>query len=156
MTDIEPPIQPAADASSMPEPDASHAAEQEPLSEQDAAVLNNAVNQSLMERHALDMRDDSLGTISIDGIISPSSAFDWSYAQTCHVAASQRGATWNAGSKDWNAQIEKDLHRTFPGHPVMDASGRRALRRILAAYARRNPAVGYCQVGSAIYFLVQP
>jgi len=44
-------------------------------------------------------------------------------------------------------QIEKDLHRTFPGHPVMDASGRSALRRVLAAYARRNPEVGYCQVG---------
>ena len=45
-------------------------------------------------------------------------------------------------------QIEKDLHRTFPGHPVMDASGRNALRRLLAAYARRNPSVGYCQVCS--------
>lgn len=43
-------------------------------------------------------------------------------------------------------QIEKDLHRTFPGHPVMDTSGRNALRRLLAAYARRNPSVGYCQV----------
>ena len=43
-------------------------------------------------------------------------------------------------------QIEKDLHRTFPGHPVMDSSGRNALRRLLAAYARRNPSVGYCQV----------
>lgn len=37
-------------------------------------------------------------------------------------------------------------HRTFPGHPSMDASGRAMLRRILSAYARRNPAVGYCQV----------
>lgn len=37
--------------------------------------------------------------------------------------------------------------RTFPGHPLMDASGRAVLRRILAAYARHNPSVGYCQVG---------
>ena len=36
--------------------------------------------------------------------------------------------------------------RTFPGHPSMDESGRCSLRRILAAYARHNPAVGYCQV----------
>ena len=28
----------------------------------------------------------------------------------------------------------------------MDSSGRNALRRLLAAYARRNPSVGYCQV----------
>ncbi len=48
--------------------------------------------------------------------------------------------------QDWNAQIEKDLHRTFPGLPVMDSTGRRGLRHVLAAYACRNPAVGYCQV----------
>ena len=53
---------------------------------------------------------------------------------------------WHPSSRDWNLQIEKDLHRTFPGHPVMDGTGRSALRRILAAYARRNPTVGYCQV----------
>lgn len=53
---------------------------------------------------------------------------------------------WHPSSHDWNLQIEKDLHRTFPGHPVMDGTGRSALRRILAAYARRNPDVGYCQV----------
>jgi Rab-GTPase-TBC domain len=49
-------------------------------------------------------------------------------------------------ASDWNLQIEKDLHRTFPNHPVMDGHGRNALRRILAAYAKRNPEVGYCQV----------
>ena len=56
----------------------------------------------------------------------------------------RQAASWH--STDWNMQIEKDLHRTFPGHPVMDTSGRNALRRLLAAYARRNPSVGYCQV----------
>jgi Rab-GTPase-TBC domain len=59
-----------------------------------------------------------------------------------------RSKQWHPSCRDWNLQIEKDLHRTFPGHPVMDLSGRSALRRILAAYARRNPSVGYCQVGS--------
>lgn len=41
-------------------------------------------------------------------------------------------------------------HRTFPGHPALDAGGRAMLRRILGAYARRNPAVGYCQVGGSV------
>ncbi|KAL1552048.1 TBC1 domain family member 8B-like [Salvia divinorum] len=45
----------------------------------------------------------------------------------------------------WRAQIEKDLPRTFPGHPALDEDGRNALRRLLTAYARHNPSVGYCQ-----------
>eukprot|EP00850_Spirogloea_muscicola_P009088 SM000050S17013 [mRNA] locus=s50:398100:404200:+ [translate_table: standard] len=45
----------------------------------------------------------------------------------------------------WTIQIEKDLPRTFPGHPALDSIGRSALRRILTAYARHNPTVGYCQ-----------
>ncbi|KAM7499210.1 hypothetical protein LguiA_023624 [Lonicera macranthoides] len=45
----------------------------------------------------------------------------------------------------WKAQIEKDLPRTFPGHPALDENGRNALRRLLTAYARHNPFVGYCQ-----------
>lgn len=42
-------------------------------------------------------------------------------------------------------QIEKDLPRTFPGHPALDEKGRNSLRRLLIAYARHNPDVGYCQ-----------
>ncbi|KAL8162193.1 hypothetical protein V2J09_013682 [Rumex salicifolius] len=45
----------------------------------------------------------------------------------------------------WKVQIEKDLPRTFPGHPALDEDGRNALRRLLIAYARHNPSVGYCQ-----------
>ncbi|KAF0923841.1 hypothetical protein E2562_007700 [Oryza meyeriana var. granulata] len=45
----------------------------------------------------------------------------------------------------WKGQIEKDLPRTFPGHPALDEDGRNALRRLLLAYARHNPTVGYCQ-----------
>lgn len=47
--------------------------------------------------------------------------------------------------QEWLIQIDKDLHRTFPDHPIMNAEGRAVLRRILAAYAVRNPEVGYCQ-----------
>lgn len=42
--------------------------------------------------------------------------------------------------------ILQDLPRTFPGHPALDEGGRDALRRLLTAYARHNPSVGYCQV----------
>ncbi|KAL8508887.1 hypothetical protein ACS0TY_016189 [Phlomoides rotata] len=42
-------------------------------------------------------------------------------------------------------QIEKDLPRTFPGHPALNENGRNSLRRVLLAYAQHNPSVGYCQ-----------
>ncbi|GMI71368.1 hypothetical protein like AT2G37290 [Hibiscus trionum] len=44
--------------------------------------------------------------------------------------------------RKWRKQIEKDLMRTFPGHPTLN---RDSLRRLLLAYARHNPSVGYCQ-----------
>ncbi|EPS62801.1 hypothetical protein M569_11988 [Genlisea aurea] len=54
--------------------------------------------------------------------------------------------TKEAGAPEkWKGQIEKDLPRTFPGHPALDGDGRSALRRLLTAYARHNPSVGYCQ-----------
>ena len=46
---------------------------------------------------------------------------------------------------DWQRQLDKDLGRTFPEHPAMDAAGRATLRRVLSAYMVRNPDVGYCQ-----------
>eukprot|EP00887_Chlorella_sp_A99_P001132 scaffold14.g1132.t1 len=58
------------------------------------------------------------------------------------------GSAWSPEAwqaSDYLGQIEKDLHRTFPNHPSMDAAGRAMLRRILAAFARRSPRVGYCQ-----------
>ncbi|KAJ0979314.1 hypothetical protein J5N97_014788 [Dioscorea zingiberensis] len=48
-------------------------------------------------------------------------------------------------NEKWKRQIEKDLPRTFPGHPALNEDGRNALRRLLTAYARHNPSVGYCQ-----------
>ncbi|KAG8380443.1 hypothetical protein BUALT_Bualt06G0015800 [Buddleja alternifolia] len=59
----------------------------------------------------------------------------------------------------WKGQIEKDLPRTFPGHPALDEDGRNALRRLLTAYARHNPSVGYCQAMNffaGLFLLLMP
>ncbi|KAB2604281.1 ecotropic viral integration site 5 protein-like protein [Pyrus ussuriensis x Pyrus communis] len=47
--------------------------------------------------------------------------------------------------RKWRRQIEKDIPCTFPGCPALNENGWNLLRRLLLAYVRHNPSVGYCQ-----------
>ncbi|MED6133683.1 hypothetical protein PIB30_030444 [Stylosanthes scabra] len=66
--------------------------------------------------------------------------------ETTFVESNEQHEPSTTASGKWKKQIEKDITRTFPGHPALDEHGRNSLRRVLLAYARHNPSVGYCQV----------
>lgn len=66
-------------------------------------------------------------------------------AQERNASESMDGDNLSGAARKWKRQIEKDIPRTFPGHPALDENGRNSLRRLLLAYARHNPSVGYCQ-----------
>ncbi|KAK9920785.1 hypothetical protein M0R45_029331 [Rubus argutus] len=66
-------------------------------------------------------------------------------AEETNTGESMDNDNSSGGFRKWRKQIEKDIPRTFPGHPALDENGRDSLRRLLLAYARHNPSVGYCQ-----------
>ena len=49
------------------------------------------------------------------------------------------------GDLEVEEQIDRDLHRTFPGHPALTEPFCQRIKNVLLAYSARNPEVAYCQ-----------
>ena len=64
-----------------------------------------------------------------------------------------------AETAEVEAAIDRDLHRTFPGHPALTARFIERIKNVLVAYSARNPEVSYCQgmnfVTAAILMFVE-
>jgi hypothetical protein len=65
-----------------------------------------------------------------------------------------------AGQEDVDDIIMRDIHRTFPEHPLFQGEGEQggggqmALFRLLKAYSLHDLEVGYCQVGGWLRVLL--
>ncbi|MCD7452816.1 hypothetical protein HAX54_018257 [Datura stramonium] len=93
------------------------------------------------------VRERRLGRYYLDLLDPESDTGDgWEHDGSSLAEENKRWSKESAHVPDkLRKQIEKDLPRTFPGHPALDEKGRNSLRRVLIAYARHNPDVGYCQ-----------
>jgi len=101
----------------------------------DAKAVPGEYERLVADAERAEEEGEGEGGGDADPPVSPASA-----------ARSARRAAWATAVAIWDAQVDKDIPRTLAGHPTLAAGDRRAaLRRVLVAYARRAPSVGYCQ-----------
>jgi len=91
-------------------------------------------------------------TAAAPAVSAPAHSEESAAAASCSAASSaacSSSVSSTSVSRRWSVveQVLKDVPRTFPGHPRFSGplGLSNALRRVLLAYSRRNPSVGYCQ-----------
>ena len=104
-----------------------------------AALVDDDVNDHLYCEDAKDAKDGA--SLDVPGVASSEEKEE---ARRSFVWSAQK--TWGPLTKHTREQIAKDVPRTFPGHAQLDSLPmRRALERVLRAFAVASPSVGYCQ-----------
>eukprot|EP00892_Ulva_mutabilis_P009900 jgi/Ulvmu1/7282/UM035_0070.1 len=100
-----------------------------------------------LDCHRLKLRDSYASNHYAKSTSALSACGSCSKLSTSADACNQESSGHRASGvpEDIIDQIEKDIYRTLPKAPGVGDTGVDALRRILMAYARQNPGVGYCQ-----------
>lgn len=77
------------------------------------------------------------------GLSSYMDSYCPNYYWTIHEA--EEKGLWKEYPTTHFAQIDKDMHRTFPSDPFYTDEIKKSMRRVFRAYVWRNPTVGYIQ-----------
>eukprot|EP00879_Flechtneria_rotunda_P023420 GHRR01024772.1.p1 GENE.GHRR01024772.1~~GHRR01024772.1.p1 ORF type:complete len:349 (+),score=155.28 GHRR01024772.1:760-1806(+) len=117
------------------------------------ATNGNSSNSGTGSQDSSSTAESVVAGIDANGM-SQSTADAEAAGAAAQAAAAELGITaeqlllWRTHWRVWEAQIDKDCRRTFPGHDWFSdpsAGGAAALKRVLSAFCLAAPQLGYCQ-----------
>jgi len=104
---------------------------QNPYGEQVQALKPSVIEHAVNERYA--------------GVPEEARKAVWLYLSDNHVPNNilQKDPVMKSDARDSSVQVQADVDHTYPAEPSFEAK-RHSLKAVLKAYAKSDPAVGYC------------